>query len=175
LTTPEVLERVRAVIADTHTPSWICSVPRNYGEAAAGTLKADEWRTLGTIYLPIALISLWGTEEPSLTSLELRILRHTMLLVSAVSLAMKHTTTQGRMTAYRENMLEYIKGIPGLYPGVNARTNHHVAVHIYDFLELFGPVKSWWCFPFERLIGFLQNLTHNHIGGVYVSSTFFGC
>jgi len=135
----------------------------------AGTLKADEWRTLGTIYLPIALISLWGTDEPSLNSVEQRVLRHTMFLVSAVLLAMKHIVTQEHMDAYRQNMVEYIKGIVDLYPGVKLRTNHHVAMHIYDFLELFGPVKSWWCFPFEHLIGFIQNLTHNHIVGVCLS------
>ncbi|KAF9523955.1 hypothetical protein CPB83DRAFT_774674, partial [Crepidotus variabilis] len=56
----QVMERIQEVIKDTDTPSWIESVPLNFGEAAAGTLKADEWRTMSTIYLPIALISLWG-------------------------------------------------------------------------------------------------------------------
>ncbi|KAE9382827.1 hypothetical protein BT96DRAFT_845020 [Gymnopus androsaceus JB14] len=38
--------------------------------------------------------------------------------------------------------------------------------HIYDFLLLFGPVISWWCFPFERLIGALQKInTNDFVGG----------
>ncbi|KAJ7193740.1 hypothetical protein GGX14DRAFT_378717 [Mycena pura] len=46
------------------------------------------------------------------------------------------------------------------------RPNVHIAFHIYDFLVLFGPVISWWCFPFERVIGFLQKInTNDHIGG----------
>ncbi|KAJ7610392.1 hypothetical protein FB45DRAFT_751377 [Roridomyces roridus] len=41
-----------------------------------------------------------------------------------------------------------------------------MAFHIYDFLLLFGPVISWWTFPFERIIGFLERInTNNHIGG----------
>ena len=60
VTPPEVMKCIRDVIQDTTTPSWVNSVPRNFGEAAAGTLKADEWHTMATIYLPIALISLWG-------------------------------------------------------------------------------------------------------------------
>ncbi|KAE9391973.1 hypothetical protein BT96DRAFT_831255 [Gymnopus androsaceus JB14] len=41
-----------------------------------------------------------------------------------------------------------------------------MASHIYDFLKLFGPVISWWCFPFERLIGALQKVnTNDHVGG----------
>ncbi|KAJ7783918.1 hypothetical protein DFH07DRAFT_727790 [Mycena maculata] len=45
-------------------------------------------------------------------------------------------------------------------------TNIHAAFHIYDFLLLFGPIISWWCFPFERLIGVLQRIkTSDQIGG----------
>ncbi|KAJ7615265.1 hypothetical protein DFH06DRAFT_1008694 [Mycena polygramma] len=41
-----------------------------------------------------------------------------------------------------------------------------MAFHIYDFLILFGPVISWWTFPFERVIGFLERInTNSHIGG----------
>jgi len=46
------------------------------------------------------------------------------------------------------------------------RPNVHAAFHIYDFLLLFGPVMSWWTFPFEHLIGVLQRInTNNKIGG----------
>ncbi|KIJ65075.1 hypothetical protein HYDPIDRAFT_50134, partial [Hydnomerulius pinastri MD-312] len=53
----EILERIRDVIRDTSTPSWFGSVPSNFGDASAGTIKADEWRSLITVYVPIALIS----------------------------------------------------------------------------------------------------------------------
>lgn len=58
IATPEVLERIRQVIRDADTPSWLSSVPKNFGDAAAGTLKADEWRVFATVYLPLALVSL---------------------------------------------------------------------------------------------------------------------
>ena len=41
LTMPELMQHIHNVIKDTVTPSWINSVPYNYGEAAAGVLKAD--------------------------------------------------------------------------------------------------------------------------------------
>jgi hypothetical protein len=53
------MDRIRQVINETATPSHINSVPNNFGDPRAGTLKADEWRKLMTIYIPIALISLW--------------------------------------------------------------------------------------------------------------------
>ncbi|KAI6037172.1 hypothetical protein BKA83DRAFT_4041305 [Pisolithus microcarpus] len=55
ISTPEVMQHIQNVIKETTIPSWLRSVPKNFGEAKAGTLKADEWRTLATIYLPLAL------------------------------------------------------------------------------------------------------------------------
>ncbi|KAI5995796.1 hypothetical protein F5J12DRAFT_896429 [Pisolithus orientalis] len=37
-----------------------------------------------------------------------------------------------------------------------------MSIHIYDYLRLFGPVQSWWCFPYECLIGHLQHMPTNH-------------
>ncbi|KAJ6484908.1 hypothetical protein C8R45DRAFT_829492, partial [Mycena sanguinolenta] len=71
---------IQQVIANTETPSWINSVPRNYGEDNAGTIKADEWRTLATIYLPIALVLLWG-DQPTYEADRLgKMLAHSMAL-----------------------------------------------------------------------------------------------
>ncbi|KAJ6491081.1 hypothetical protein C8R45DRAFT_826136, partial [Mycena sanguinolenta] len=73
---------IQRVIAETATPSWINSVPKNYSESNAGTIKADEWRTLATIYLPIALIILWGDWVPT-ESRFLGMLDHSMALFQA--------------------------------------------------------------------------------------------
>ncbi|KAF8867824.1 hypothetical protein BD779DRAFT_1615764 [Infundibulicybe gibba] len=67
--------------------------------------------------------------------------------------------------AYHKYMISYIEDLSDTHPDVTKRTNHHMALHIYNFLLLFGPVHSWWCFPFERLIGILQRLpTNNKFG-----------
>ncbi len=76
---------IREVIRDTDTPSWLPSVPYNFGHVAAGHLKADEWRTLTTVYFPISLVAVWGEgsahSTPELASSLRRILDHTMALV----------------------------------------------------------------------------------------------
>ncbi|KAF8833810.1 hypothetical protein BDN67DRAFT_1017155 [Paxillus ammoniavirescens] len=56
----EVLKRIHNIICNTSKPLWFGSVPSNFGEVSAGTIKADEWCSLITVYIPIALISLWG-------------------------------------------------------------------------------------------------------------------
>ena len=79
------------------TPSWLQSVPHKFGNKSSSTLKADEWRIMTMIYLPIALISLWGTGTIHMSSshaIYLRaVLHHTMDLVCAVSVACLCTMT----------------------------------------------------------------------------------
>src|ERR1700730_8500347 len=106
IATPEVMLWIQQVIKMTDTPSWLNSVPHNFGDAKARMVKADEWRNLSTIFLPISLISMWG-EDSSHPSPEIatnfgRILNHTMLLVSAVSFACMRTMTATRSAAYLE-------------------------------------------------------------------------
>ncbi|KAF8591820.1 hypothetical protein K439DRAFT_1644119 [Ramaria rubella] len=154
LATPEVMLHICNIIKDTVIPSWINSVPPNF---AAGMLKADEWRTLSTIYLPLALISLWGagTIHPNVDiGTKMRtILDHMMSLFSAVRLVCMQTMTKVHILSYCTYISRYVKDLKAIHPGVKHTTSHHMAIHIYEFLGLFGPVRSWWCFPFEHLIG----------------------
>ena len=87
------MEHIRKVIEMTDTLSWIDSVPANYGSAAAGSLKADERQTLWSIYVPIALICLWGPHSihPLAQGSQAAqdILDNTMNLVCAVVVALK--------------------------------------------------------------------------------------
>jgi hypothetical protein len=171
-TSLKTLDHIQRVIKDTVTPSWINSVPMNYGELSAGTIKADEWRILSTVYLPIALVTLWGDENgapPEDGSHYLNVLDHSMALFQAVTIACRYTMTSGRTTAYRNFIKQWVDGLYKTHPHTiqhRRRQNVHAAFHLYDFLCLFGPVISWWCFPFERLIGTLQKIhTNDHIGG----------
>ncbi|KAE9383258.1 hypothetical protein BT96DRAFT_844316 [Gymnopus androsaceus JB14] len=85
--------------------------------------------------------------------------------------------TLARATAFRSLLKQWVDGLHEVHPHTKAhqnRTNVHVAFHLYDFLILFGPVISWWCFPFERLIGTIQKVnTNNHIGGMIRLLSYF--
>lgn len=168
----EMIEFIRHLIDKLETPSWVGSVPPRFGSPAAGKLKADEWRWLFTLYIPIALILRWG---PGSTHASLQVeqdfrraLDHTMLLVQAMIIAVKRYTSDGRATAYLQLYAEYVEGLKNLYPGTRATPSHHAAFHIYDFLKLFGPIFAWWAFPFERVIGRLQRIPKNHKKGEFM-------
>lgn len=153
-------------------PSWINSVPSNYGEASAGTIKANEWRVLSTIYLPIALVTLWGDNNgqplPD-NSWYLPILDHTMALFQAVTIICRYTMNLDRAITYRNLLKKWVDGLYSVHPHtqmLKKRPNVHAVFHLYEFVISFGPVIGWWCFPFEHLIGSLQKIkTNDHVGG----------
>ncbi|KAF5390401.1 hypothetical protein D9757_005190 [Collybiopsis confluens] len=138
--TPETLAHVQKVIQETIKPAYINSVPRNFGEAKAGSLKADEWRTLSTLYLPIALITLWGDNGglPSLADESeaghlLKALHHTMALFQATIIACRYVMTEDRARAYWEYMKIWTGGLQVLFPHVQGgvpRPNIHAAAYL---------------------------------------------
>ena len=84
-----------------------------------------------------------------------------MSLISTVVIATSHTVTSTSASAYQKHILDYINGIKHLFPDYQLHPNHHMSLHIPEFLLLFGPVHSWWTFPFERLIGTVQRMPNN--------------
>lgn len=165
----DVINHIQAVIQDCAVPTWINTVPKRFGEAVEGTIKADEWRTLSTIYLPIALVTFFGSQNSS--TREREVLSHTMALFQAVNILCRYSMNVERMEAYRTLLKTWVDDLYKVHPHTQTqkrRPNVHAAFHIYDFLKLFGPVTSWWTFPFERLIGTVQKInTNTHIGGKF--------
>jgi hypothetical protein len=165
-----VMDHIKSVIRETEVPSWIYTVPKEFGEPKTGTLKADEWRSLATIYLPLALISYWGEGTSQSTTYQTAALRrhldHTMHLVSAVLLACHRDMTKARIDRYTKYMTTYLAELNNHHPEANQVCNQHMSLHLPMFLLLFGPVYSWWAFVFERLIGRLQKLPSNNKFGM---------
>ncbi|KAJ7220379.1 hypothetical protein C8J57DRAFT_1095051 [Mycena rebaudengoi] len=77
--------------------------------------------------------------------------------------------TVERATTYHNFLKTWVDRLNVHHPHTQnhvKRPNIHVAFHVYDFLLLFGPVISWWCFPFEQVIGYLQWInTTNRVRG----------
>ncbi|PPQ84375.1 hypothetical protein CVT24_009431 [Panaeolus cyanescens] len=150
------------------TPSWLTSIPATIGEPSAGKLKADQYRVLAGLYLPVSLIRLWSDvlEGDPRSEQRKRILDVTLCLVSAIAIATSRRTSVKHADEYFSLMLKYLTGLKELFPDYKFLPNHHMALHLGDYLKRFGPVHGWWTFPFERLIGILQRIPNNgKIGG----------
>lgn len=147
------------------TPSWLTSIPHNLGSAAHGKLKSDQWRTIGSTYLPTTLVRLWSQVDPAHESKRSQFLDLTITLLSAVNIASSRVTSVANSTEYERLMYKYRRDLRTLFPDYKAKPNHHVAMHIGEYLRMYGPVHGWWTFPFERLIGMLQRITTNYKPG----------
>ena len=146
-----------AMIENVVTPSWISSVPKNIGTPGSGKVKADQWRTLGTVHFPMSLVVVWRETSQQ----KKQLLDITLSLVSAILIACTHSTSAAHANAYLQYMQNYISGIKELFPKFKFLPNHHMALHLHEYLVQYGPVHSWWTFPFERLIGIVQRIPSN--------------
>ncbi|KIJ28231.1 hypothetical protein M422DRAFT_189971 [Sphaerobolus stellatus SS14] len=160
----KTLLAIRKGISDTISPSWFPVVPRQFGSAKAGKLKAAEWQAIITLYAPITLCRLWGRNGEA-HSTHFKYLQNTMNLVAAVLLAVSYETSPNHAAAYTQYMQAYLHGLKELFPNFKFRDTHHIVLHIEELLNSLGPVHSWWMFPFERIIGRLQKISTNWIIG----------
>jgi hypothetical protein len=155
------------------TPSWLTSIPINLGSAAHGKLKADQWRVLGTTFLPLSLVRLWGQmsdgdDGDENANKRRKMLDITLSLLSAVAIASSRVTSNAKADLYLQHILSYLSGLKQIFPDYAFRPNHHMALHLHEYLRFYGPVHSWWTFPFERLIGMLQRIPTNYKIGMLI-------
>lgn len=152
-------------IAQTFRPTWQQPPPLNIGLKTHGKLKADQWRTCIEFDLPVSLVRLWASNGIKPVELDtdrrMKVVESTMLLATAIRWATSHQTSQRHADEYMCNMRGYLASLRELFPEVNLLPNHHNALYLGEMLLRMGPVRGWWMFPFERVIGLLQNINTN--------------
>ena len=152
------IEDILTTIEGVVQPSWVTKPP----VLSRGKLKVDDWRTLSTTSLPVALIRLWShlADEKHVQLLEM-----SMALVSAVIVATSQVISKQHVDEYQRLMFRYCELLHKQFPNYEALPNHHMAMHLSEFLLMYGPVHSWWSYPFECVIGSLQHISTNYIPG----------
>ncbi|KNZ55006.1 hypothetical protein VP01_2797g2 [Puccinia sorghi] len=154
----DALAFINKLLPRIRIPTWIKRALPVLGKASFGSLKADEWRNLFTIQLPLILPVYWATGGPQARSL----FRNFAHLVSMVKLALKRSMTSERVEKYRHHTLAYLKSCLLLFPDVGLAPNHHMSIHLADCLDKFGPSRAWWSFSMERLMGKILKAAHNN-------------
>ena len=93
------------------------------------------------------------------------VLANIMHFAIAMIVMCRYSVSKTSAALYCRHLEAHMDGLKILFPGFGV-PSYHISLHIYDFLLLLGPVRSWWCYPFERLIGKLQRMLHNHRYGM---------
>lgn len=88
-----------------------------------------------------------------------------MDLVTAVEVGSMLETSEELIQLYDKTLMRYLTTLKELYKEAKIAPNHHLAVHIADFLRIFGPVHAWRAFALERYNYMLQRTnTNNRLG-----------
>ena len=166
------LQTIRKCISQTTRPSWHRGPPINIGAPGAGKLKADQWRSCIEFDLVVAVARLYAPEtsknrDSPVAQRRYKLFETTMYLALAVRWGTSTITSPIHANKYAQYMHSYLANLLELYPERSLLPNHHAALHIPEFLLLFGPSPGWWMFPYERLIGRLQAInTNNKMGKI---------
>lgn len=153
------LAKIHKDISGTIRPSWHTGPPANFGTPTHGKLKADQWRSLIEFDLPVSLVQLWAKSKRQ------KYADSTMLLATSIRWGTSYRTSKQHADTYTSDMRAYLMSILELFPKKRLKPNHYAALRLGEFLLRFGPVHGWWMFPFERLIGVLQQVNTNNKRG----------
>lgn len=162
-----ILRRLHQSILEIITPAWVTNPPPNTGLPSAGSLKAETLRTLFDIHVPLTLISAWGKHSPLAleNAKDMQSVLETSLWLSCALIHMTRDeltpeTREAFLNSYHQHILGLRKDFPGFF-----MPSHHLAYHIYEFMDRFSTIRNWWAFFFETLIGRLQRIPTNHQPG----------
>jgi len=171
--TKQELKLLQKDINSINRPEYRQGPPWDLGNPGHGKLKADQWKTCIEFDIPVSVAQLWSREtsppgqDNNVTARRDQFFQSIMHLAVAVRWGTSYRTSEHHSKLFEENMVAYLRLLLELYPNIQFCPNHHVALHIGPLLTQFGPVHSWWMFPFERVIGILQKINTNSKMGKY--------
>jgi hypothetical protein len=155
------LSQIHACLSNTVIPSWIERPPKNLGEKSHGKLKADQWLTLFSVFLPLVLPEIW-LSSPS--KLHMDLLDNFHDLITCTKLVCSHSTSPEAADQYLHHYIQYRKSSKSIFPDVSTRPNHHYAMHNADLMKFWGPLIKLSEFSYERHNGLLQKIkTNGHL------------
>jgi hypothetical protein len=131
-------------------PSDIGRIPAKIaiGNDGFSNLTADQWKTFIMVYSTTVL---WDM----LDSNDKKILGH---FVRACNLLVARFITEDDLKEAQERLKDMAYLIEHVYGPEFITSNIHLALHIPDCCRDYGPIYSFWLFPFERLNGYLGKI-----------------
>jgi hypothetical protein len=128
-------------------PSDIGRIPPKIaiGNEGFSKLTADQWKTFIMIY---STTILWDMLDGN----DRKILGY---FVRACNLLVTRLITKDDLNEAQERLKDMAHLIENTYGPEFITSNIHLALHIPDCCRDYGPVYSFWLFPFERLNGYI--------------------
>ncbi|KAJ7869571.1 hypothetical protein B0H14DRAFT_2346007, partial [Mycena olivaceomarginata] len=187
--TARELNVVHEFLESFESPLWAGRLPLRVGEAAGGSLTADEykfattgpWAVVVSIHIPLVWERFLAEATTDFERAEKNYpasLDEYKKKLASWEAAQKAGKTKSRcprepkapfqrmQEGEDENFLRFATALKILLYGMDKmKPNHHWAVHVPDQVLDFGPIYGFWAFLPERLNKVLKNLNTNNWGG----------
>ena len=145
-------QTMQEIIDSTRVPPFLGRIPHKI-ESKVSSLTADQWKNWVLVYsVPIL--------HTILTLDDLRCWSH---FVEACSLLLKPIVTIDDVIKGDEKLTAFCNTYEKLYGKNKCTPNMHLHLHLKDCMLDYGPVHSFWCFPFERYNGVFESFQKNWI------------
>jgi hypothetical protein len=145
--TMEQLRVVQQKMDQIDLPSDIGRIPAKIaiGNDGFSNLTADQWKIFIMVYSTTVLWDMLDNNDR-------KILGH---FVRACNLLVTRFITENDLKEAQERLKDMAYLIKHEYGPEFITSNVHLALHIPDCCRDYGPIYSFWLFPFERLNGYI--------------------
>ncbi|MBW0550998.1 hypothetical protein O181_090713 [Austropuccinia psidii MF-1] len=164
-------QNMMVALSDVVVPFGVTRIPKWLGKAKEGKMKASEWCSLFSIYLPLAAIdTLVGDIEKYLNKPQeaanlCQLVDNFCSLVGCTHILEAQSITKPDCVQFGQEYQKYSASSSLLFPGYVVNPNHHYALHIKMQLKWWEPLRDVAKLAWERLNGILQQIpTSGKIG-----------
>ncbi|MBW0478387.1 hypothetical protein O181_018102 [Austropuccinia psidii MF-1] len=160
----EQVKKFQSLFEEVIVPTGITRIPSNAGAPKTGKMKASEWKSLFSIYLPLVSLDVFLGDFDSIESTlpsNWLLLKNLCALVTCTNILIYQSITQDNCKSFLHHYKTYCKTSEVLFSNCKIKPNHHYALHVKTQLLWWGPLRSISEHSGERLNGFLQKFKNN--------------
>ena len=149
---PNIFTQLQEKIDAIVPPTKIGRIPRKI-DSNFSSFTADEWKNWILVYSLYCLSGIVDEQHYECWR----------LLVESCILYCQFVITADHIHQAHSLLVEYCKKFETLYGSESCTPNMHMSCHLKECLLDFGPFASFWCFPFERYNGILEDISKSWI------------
>ncbi|MBW0561872.1 hypothetical protein O181_101587 [Austropuccinia psidii MF-1] len=143
------------------------------GSPSHCSLEAYEWALLYKVYIPFLILSQQmsldehnspNTQRKMGQAEELanELTKNAFHLISAINIATSWTVSIDDTTAFAEHWKNVCLANQHLFPKQKSKPNHHLADHIPELFQRWGPEQASATWGYESLIGLFAKMPTNN-------------
>ena len=149
---PKDFKLIQEKIDSINPPKNIGRIARKI-ECGFSSLTADEWKNWIMMYSTFALKDVIGTSH----------LKCWIHFVKSCYILCQPLISKDDVKLGQLIMIDFCTSFERLYGTESCTPNMHMACHLQECMLDFGPLLSFWCFPYERYNGVLEGFKKSWI------------